>query len=292
MKIDMKPNSFLRITHYIFPIVLAALFFFSCASKNKNFSGVPDLNFSSASQQPRVPKVGDEVTVKVEVKNTGDAPSLPVWLFVKNDKNETIERRSVPPLYPEVSKHYSFRFPPAYSNYRVKFIVNPLLKMYETNRRNNILVYDIRLLTEQEAAENDRKHEIYYDTAMKRAVAEKCLPELKLQSLKRIDKIMDYELAESGDEVSLEAFLVNNCDSTMYDLKLKWLMKPEGDPTVAASMFGQVLFEKLNPGERKVLQRSFIAREGKWRIYLQLIPAHLSVKKDIRLKPEYFLIVH
>lgn len=266
--------------------------FFSCASRNVSVIPTPDLAFTSAQQRPTAAVRGEQVQLAVVVSNIGTSWAPAVKLRLKDDGNHVLAEKDITSLHPQVSVTVVFDLPFYIPSKGFFLTIDPEHRIFEQNRGNNILQFVPRFVSAEEKKELERKQDEEFLAFLKKNNWNECEPKVVLSDLKRVDKIMGYETAVSGETVKFMAVVENRCNKDIYDLSLHWAERDSKENSSREKMFGQTRIDKLLPGEKRIIYRSLTVETGRWYISLKLSSANATDSAQARyLDPAFVLTV-
>lgn len=288
----MRKNSFLfayKICNLLALLSFPALF--SCAVKNVSVLPYPDLAFISAEQRPATAVSGKKVQLFVEIANNGTAWAPATRLRLADQTNRIIEEKEIARLHPQVNLTVKFELPPHMVSQNLFLILDPGRRIYEKDRTNNVLQFTLRFVSETERQNLEYQQDEEFLSTLKKNNSDQCESQIVLSALKRIDKIMGYESANSGETLKFMAVIENRCVKEIYDLSLYWTERTAKESSSQEKIFGQARIETLLPGEKRILYRSLTAEAGRWYIGLRLEAEHSSEIRGRYLEPSFILLV-
>lgn len=263
---------------------------YSCNVNNRPENPFPDLAIDSIEQFPNPMTEGKAGKITIKITNNGGAPSIPSVIEIRDAAGKKLASKYLPQIDPEVFSKMTFNLLPAGASYKISIIIDPKEKTYEANRRNNLVFYNVQVESKQENKERNLEKAREYTAAARSNYTRRCLNSLRLLSLGRKDKIMDYEKAEPGDEVELVAVLFNGCDKPVHEIDVDWSAQPLDEQTIMPTMLGSTKIERILASEKVPIERMFIAREGRWKITL-FVSSRLSDEKPFPFLMSFILIV-
>jgi hypothetical protein len=282
---------FCRSAFILFSILSFYLLDTGCVKKTVEVNPYPDLGFSDVKQDPQYLKIMQEGILTVTITNSGGVISPATTLVVTGMDGRLLMKKDIPQLAPKTSIRDHIQIPGANASYRLECKLDPENNVYEKNRVNNILTYNVLIQTEDVIKKRDREFEDVYYNTLKHNNADACNRKIELKSFKRLDRIMDSELASPGAMVPFQAVLFNKCDKEIFDLELTWIAGRVDSYGNEETVFGQIVINGFKSGEKKVLNRKFRAIPGKWKIWLKYYSPYASRDKEIELEPGFILIV-
>jgi hypothetical protein len=272
-------------------VLLCFLTPFSCTVKNPPVLPYPDLAFISAVQIPIAAVRGKNVQLLVEITNNGTIWAPATQLRLTDQSNHVIGEKEIARLHPKVNLTVKFDLPPGISPQNLFLILDPERRVYEKNRANNVLQFALRYISETEKQNLKHRQDEEFLSTLKKNNSDQCESQVILSDLKRIDKIMGYESAYSGETLKFMAVVENKCDKEIYDLYLYWTERTSKERSSQEKIFGQAGIEKLLPGEKRIFYRSLTAEAGRWYISLKLVSEHSPEIQGRYLEPSFILLV-
>lgn len=259
--------------------------------KNASVLPYPDLVFISTEQRPIAAVYGKKVQLFVEIANIGAAWAPATRLRLTDQSNHIIEEKEIARLHPQVNLTVKFELPPQLTPQNLFLILDPERRVYEKDRTNNVLQFALRFVNEIERQNLEYQQDGEFLSALKKNNSDQCESQVVLSTLRRMDKIMGYESANSGETLKFMAVIENRCDKEIYDLSLYWTERTAKESSSQEKIFGQARIDKLLPGEKRILYRSLIAEAGRWHIGLRLVSEHSPEIRGRYLEPSFILLV-
>jgi hypothetical protein len=216
---------------------------FSCAAKNVSILPYPDLAFISVKQRPNTAVSGEKLQLFVEIVNNGTVWAPATLLRLTDQSNHIIEEKEIARLFPKVNLTVKFDLPSGIIPQNLFLILDPERRIYEKNRANNVLQFALRYISETEKQNLKHQQDEEFLSTLKKNNSDQCESLVVLSDLKRIDKIMGYESAHSGETLKFMAVVENKCDKEIYDLYLYWTERTSKERSSQEKIFGQAGIE-------------------------------------------------